>query len=314
MEWKRDFLSLFLKEIGQPLKTSVLLREYSHFRIGGTADYFFEASTLEELEKAVRLARRFSVPYYVIGAGCNLLFDDKGFRGLIIRNAANGLSLRKGRAEVEALSGAPLEELVDFCLENSLSGFEFLAGIPGTVGGAVYGNAGALERYIGDFLKDAFLLDEKGKEVRVQKDYFAFNYRYSFLKQKHDLLLKAVFVLEHGDKDRIREKIKENLKNREKKHPSKNTAYAGSYFKNPVFPDGEKVAAAYLMDQVGAKALKVGGAAVSGAHSNFIINQKNASSRDVRTLAQEIKRRVNEKFGIELEEEVIFLPATSSMP
>lgn len=314
MERKRGFLSFFLKEVGKPLETSVVLREYSHFRIGGPADYFFEAFTLEELEKAVLAARRYSVSYYVIGAGCNLLFDDEGFRGLIIRNAAKGLGLRKDRTEVEALSGTPLEELVDFCLENSLGGFEFLAGIPGTVGGAVYGNAGALERCIGDFLKDALLLNEKGKEVKVKKDYFAFHYRYSFLKQKHDLLLKAVFILGQGNKDRIREKIEENLKNREKKHPSKDTAYAGSYFKNPIFPDGEKVPAASLMDQVGAKALKVGGAAVSSAHSNFIINQKNATSRDVRTLAEEIKCRVKEKFGITLEEEVIHLPATSSMP
>ncbi len=290
------------------------MSEYSHFKIGGRADYFFEAETLAELVRAVKICRKSNFPYYVIGAGCNLLFDDQGFRGIIIKNAAKGISLRKERGEVEALSGTSLNELVDFCLQRGLAGVEILAGIPGTVGGAVFSNAGAFGKSMGDLLKEAILLDEEGKKIRVSRDYFAFDYRDSFLKRKHLLLLKAVFILQPGEKERIKETIEENLKSRENKHPPQNTAYAGSYFKNPVFPDGKKVAAAYLLDQVGAKALKVGGAAVSSLHSNFIINQENASSRDIRALAQELKGRVKDKFNIELEEEVIYLPASSSMP
>lgn len=311
---EKDFASLFMRALRRRPRRSVPLSGYSHFRIGGRADYFFQPKTLEELVKAVEICRKSSVPYYVIGEGCNLLFDDQGFRGIIIKNTAKGISLKKERGEIEVLSGTRLNELIDFCLKRGLTGFEILAGIPGTVGGAVFSNAGAFGESIGDFLKEAFLLDEEGKKIRVSRDYFAFDYRDSFLKRKHLLLLKAVFILQPGGKERIRETIEENLKSREMKHPPQNTAYAGSYFKNPVFPDGKKVAAAHLLDQVGAKALKVGGAAVSNLHSNFIVNQKNASSEDIRALARELKIRVKEKFNIELEEEVIYLPASSSMP
>lgn len=278
------------------------------------ADYFFEASSTFELVNAVRLAREYSLSYYVIGGGYNILFDDDGFRGLIIKNAVKGCRREKKKEEIEVLSGTPLKDLVQLCLEEGLSGFEFLAGIPGTIGGAVFGNAGALGENIGNFLKVAFLLNEKGEETRVKREYFAFNYRHSYLKQKHDLLLKTIFVFQEGERKKIKERIEENLKKREKKHPPEDTACAGSYFKNPVFPDREKVTAAYLLEQVGAKALRVGEAAVFPYHSNFIINQGEASSRDVLTLASELKRRVREKYDIELEEEVIFLPANSSMP
>ena len=311
---EKDFSSHFLKALGRPLQESVSLSEYSNFRIGGRADYFFEAKTLEELVRTVDISRKSFVPYYVIGAGCNLLFDDEGFRGIIIKNTAKGISLRDEKGEVEVLSGTLLDELVEFCMERGLTGFEFLAGIPGTVGGAVFSNAGAFGKSVGDFLAEALLLDVEGKKIRVSRDYFAFDYRDSLLKKKHHLLLQAAFILKVGEKEMIKETIAENLKSREEKHPPQNTAYAGSYFKNPAFPDGKKVAAAYLLDQVGAKALKVGGAAVYSSHSNFILNQENASSEDVLALARELKSRVKEKFGIELEEEVIYLPAISSMP
>lgn len=305
---------LFSETLGKALKQSIPLKDHSNFRIGGMADYFFEASSTFEFVNAVRLARECSLSYYVIGGGYNILFDDDGFRGLIIKNAVKGLRRERQKEEVEVLSGTPLKDLVRFSVEDSLSGFEFLAGIPGTVGGAVFGNAGAFGENIGRFLKKALLLNEKGEEVRVKREYFSFNYRHSFLKQKHDLLLKAIFVLQEGERKKIKEGIEENLKKREKKHPPEDTACAGSYFKNPVFPDGKKVTAAYLLEQVGAKGLVIGGAAVLPSHSNFIVNLEKATSRDVLSLASELKRRVKEKYGIGLEEEVIFLPADSSMP
>ena len=313
MEPKGDFPALFFKIVGRPLAKSVSLSQYSNFKTGGVSDYFFEAFTLEELVQAVRVARQSSIRYYVIGAGCNLLFDDEGFRGLIIKNGAKGLSL-KSEGEIEALSGTLLDELLRFCLKKELTGLEFLAGIPGTVGGAVFSNAGAFGGSIGDFLKEAILLGEDGQEMCVGREHFSFDYRHSSLKKKHDLLLKASFCLQRGRRQEIEKRIEENLRGREKKHPPKDTKYAGSYFKNPVSPDGKKVPVASLLDRVEAKSLRVGGAAVSSYHSNFIINQENASSRDILALAQEIKRRVKDKFGIELEEEVIFLPAESSMP
>jgi len=291
----------------------MLLSDYSSFRIGGKADYFFEATSLTELKSSILLAREYSFPYYLIGGGYNLLFDDEGFRGLIIRNKVKGIRMR-GREEIEVLSGTFLRQLLQFLIERELAGLEFLAGIPGTAGGAIFGNAGAFNQCIGNFLEEAFLLDEKGKETRIQKDQFEFSYRQSSLRRKHHILLKAVFKLQKGDKKKIEKVIEENLRIRRSNLPPEDTACAGSYFKNPLLPEGTKAAAGSLLEQVGAKTLSVGRAAVYPGHANFIINLDRASAKDILSLAQELKERVKEKFGVELEEEVIFLPASSSMP
>ena len=303
---------LFLEHLGRPPQRSVPLRSYSSFKIGGDADLFMEALTLDELKSAVSLARQLALPFYVIGGGYNLLFDDAGFRGLIIKNGTGGRHL-SGEDEIEVLGGTPLSEVVRFAQERSLEGFEFLAGIPGTVGGAIYGNAGAFGQSISALVKDAFLLDERGEERRGKGEILEFGYRFSWLKKKHEILLRAVLKGKPGDKKKIEKKMTENLEARKTKHPPWGTACAGSYFKNLILPDGSKVAAGYLLEQVGAKELRIGDATVFPGHANFIINLALARSQDIRHLAQELRERVKAKFGLELEEEVIYLPATSSM-
>jgi len=302
----------FLDEVKKPLQRNIGLDDYSSFRIGGKADYFFEATSFDELKKAILLAKEYLIPYYLIGGGYNILFDDEGYRGLIIRNLTKGVR-RQGKETVEALSGNSLRELLQFFTVKGLTGLEFLAGIPGTIGGAVSSNAGAFNKNIGSFLTEAFLLDKEGKEIRVKKDYFAFSYRYSQLREKQAVLLKAVLKVQEGDKKKVKEAVEENLKIRKSKHPPEKTACAGSYFKNPVLPDGKKVSAGLLLDQAGAKGLRVGRAAVYPGHANFIINLDRASAKDVLALAQELKQRVRERFSVELEEEVIFLPASSPL-
>jgi len=309
---KTEFPGRFLEATGKPVREQVLLREHSNFRIGGPADYFFEAISLNELKSAIRVAREDRVPFYLMGGGFNILFDDQGFRGFILKNSIRGLEACGPGAGLRAEAGTPLGELVDFAAERSLEGFEFLAGIPGTVGGAVFGNAGAFGQSIGDFLEEASLLNNGGEEFRVPRDYFGFRYRHSKLKIEHDILLETKFRLRPGDERRIRTKIGENLGVRAGKHPPRETAYAGSFFKNPTLSDGTKTAAGYLLEQVGARELKIGGAAVYPDHCNFLINAGRATARDILALAVELKTRVKEKFGIELEEEVIFLPATAS--
>jgi UDP-N-acetylmuramate dehydrogenase len=309
---KGDFPEYFLKNVKKPLLTSVPLRDHSNFKIGGRADYFFEAASVQELKAAILSAREASVPSYVIGGGYNLLFDDNGFRGLIIKNNVKGIKKRKNIPEVEAFAGNSLEELLRFSVEKSLSGLEFMAGIPGTIGGAVYGNAGAFRKSIGESVKEALLLNRKGEQVQVGRDYFEFRYRHSNLKKKHDVLLSVIFELRDGEKESIQALIEENLKKRKEKHPPHDLPCAGSYFKNPVLPDGRVVPAAYFLEKVGAKKMKVGGAAVYPGHSNFIFNRENASAQDVFRLANKLKRLVKERFAVELEEEVIFLPAGPS--
>ena len=307
------FEEMFAKTLGKSLQRMVSLQDYANFKVGGHADHFFAAASLHELVQAVRLAREHEMPYYIIGGGFNLLFDDDGFRGLIIKNCVEGIRT-KGTTEIDVFSGTPIRDLVAFCVANTLEGFEFLAGIPGTAGGAVFGNAGAFDRDIGNFLTEALILDKKGEQVVVERGYFAFGYRQSRLRTNRDILLKATFLLQKGVQQDIEEKIAENLIKREKKHPPREVACAGSYFKNPVLPDGKRIPAAYFLDRVGAKSMSVGGAAVFSEHANFIINKQEATSEDILCLARELKNRVKKEFGIDLEEEVIYLPAELPTP
>ncbi len=307
------FKEQFANILGKSLQQAVPLHDYANFKVGGHADYFFTASSITDLVQAVHISRDYEMPYYIIGGGYNLLFDDDGFRGLIIKNNLEGIEIRE-ETKVEVLSGTPLWDLVQFCVANSLEGLEFLAGIPGTVGGAVFGNAGAFDQDIGSFLAKAVILDKEGEQVQVDTDYFAFDYRQSRLRTDRNILLKATFSLQKGIRQNIQDRIAENLEKREKKHPPKGVACAGSFFKNPVLPDGIRVPAAYFLDKVGAKNLGIGGAAVYSGHANFIINKKGATSSDIMRLALELKDRVKQEFGIELEEEVIYLPTKLSEP
>lgn len=306
--------ALFKGAVERPLGRRVRLSLHSSFRVGGPADYFFAARSLKELRSCLEFIRGQSLPFYLIGAGTNMLFDDRGFRGFILKNEAGGISRARDEARVTALSGTPLSDLVSFALEQGLEGLEFAAGIPGTVGGAVYGNAGAWGLSIGQILEDALVLDEEGRETRFAKDDFKFGYRHSNLKRRHLPLLDATFRLSPGDKGLIQARMDENLAKRRSPCPSPKMAYAGSFFKNPVLPDGTRTAAGRLLESVGAKELKKGGAGVYAGHANFILNCGRATAKDIRALARIMKARVKKRYGIELEEEVIYLPAGFSMP
>ena len=305
---KTDFVSRFSDTVGRPCQEGVFLKNYSNFKVGGSADYFFDARTEKELVSVVKFVKTSFFPYYIIGGGFNILFSDEGFRGLIIRNSIKALK-KVEKKVIKVKSGTSLKELVDFCLHKGVGGLEFLAGIPGTVGGAVCGNAGAFGCDIGSLLMNARILTESGKILQVEKNYFGFEYRWSRLKINKDVLLDVRLQGKARAQEKIKKSINEILQTRKRKHPPSGTACAGSYFKNPVLPFGEKVAAAALLDQVDAKEKKAGDAAVYSGHANFIINQGDATSQDIRLLAEELKQKVYNKFRIKLEEEVIFLPA-----
>ena len=313
---KRSDLSaprLFREILECPLERRVSLSRHSSFQVGGPADYFFSARSMKELVSCLEFVRERSLPYYIIGSGTNMLFDDSGFRGLILKNEVQGISCLESEGRIVALAGTPLSDLVAFALENGLEGIEFAVGIPGTIGGAVYGNAGAWGLSVGQVLEEAVVLDETGKEFRAGKSFFEFGYRDSILKRRHLPLLKAVFRLRKGDRGRIRARMDEHLAKRRSPCPSPSMAYAGSYFKNPVLPDGTRIAAGQLLEKVGAKELRKGGAAVYAGPANFSLYCGGATAEDLRALARTMKARVKREFGIELEEEVIYLPAGSSM-
>jgi UDP-N-acetylmuramate dehydrogenase len=313
MDKFKDFAGGFLESVGRPLMTGVSLKEHSSFRIGGKAEFFFEAGSADELKAAVARARLESVPFYVIGGGYNILFPDEGYRGLIIQNRAQGISRGPGPGEIEVLSGTPLSKVLQFALDNGLAGLEFLAGIPGTLGGALYSNAGAFGSSIGDIFRAGVFLDEKGNERTAEGNDLAFAYRRSALQQKHSIALSAVLKAAAGDPEMIRNGIEENLDKRRRKQPPWGTPCAGSYFKNPVLPDGTKVSAGRLLEEARARNVRVGDAAVFSGHCNFLINLGRARACDVLALAAELKERVRATSGILLEEEVIYLPGSFSM-
>jgi UDP-N-acetylmuramate dehydrogenase len=302
----------FLDRLGLSLSENVPLSALSSFGIGGPADLFFEARTEAEFETAVSLAIAEKFPYYVIGGGYNLLFDDAGYRGLIIRNRLEGVS-RDGH-RLNALSGTGLSHVLQEALEAGLTGLEFLAGIPGTVGGAVYGNAGAYGWSIGDVLETASLLMPGEGRKTAPRDTLGFGYRDSALKKGGGIVLSAVLVCSPGDRRESEARIREILRKRWAKHPPHGTACAGSYFKNSCSESGARIAAGQLLDQAGARGLAVGDAAVSEVHCNFIVNRGNARAADVLALAETLKELVYKSFGVRLEEEVIYLRADASRP
>ncbi len=303
---------LFRKAVGLPVEKNVALKEHSTFRIGGKADFFFQARSLEALRRAVSFAREQGLRFYVIGAGSNILFADEGYRGLLIKNLAKGIRLSLDPPVVEVNSGTQLQEVIQAAQQVGLAGLEFLAGIPGTVGGAIWGNSGAFGQSIGDALVSAQIWGEGGVQS-VQREFFSFAYRSSRLKEKKHLVLSARLALERDKPELIQKRINDLLALRRVKHPPEGTACAGSFFKNVLLPDGQKIAAGLLLDQAGVKGLRRGDAVVYSGHANFVLNVGQAKARDVLELAQEMKQRVKEKFGLELQEEVIYLEADASM-
>jgi UDP-N-acetylmuramate dehydrogenase len=310
MDPRKRLREAFLDRLGAAPSENVPLSALSSFGIGGPADLFFEARSESELETSISLALAEKSPYYVIGGGFNLLFDDAGYRGLIIRNRLEGV-VRDGH-RLKALSGTGLSCVLREALEAGLTGLEFLAGIPGTVGGAVYGNAGAYGWSIGDVLETAALyMPGNGRET-APRDALGFGYRDSSLKRGRGIVLSAVLVCSPGDRQESEARIREILQKRWTKHPPHGTACAGSYFKNSCSESGARIAAGQLLDQAGARGLSVGDAAVSDVHCNFIINRGHARAADVLALAEALKERVYKTFGVRLEEEVIYLRADAS--
>lgn len=277
------------------------------YRTGGPARYFLAADSCDQLVQAVNFAQRTGMPFFVMGGGSNLLVSDAGFDGLVVKVCVKGMQLENG-CRIRCGAGEELMSLVDFATANSLSGLEFSAGIWGTVGGAIFGNAGAFGGEIKDVLESVTLVDHQGSIKAVNASYCRFGYRSSCLKQTREIIIEAVFKLNDGDKQTIERKISDILTARKDRHPTQGKS-AGCFFKNIPDPEQEhgKLPAGRLLDEAGVKGLHVGGAAVYEKHANMIVNTGNATSKDIRQLADIMKRKVQSKFGITLEEEVIQL-------
>lgn len=298
------------ERLGVPVRQDVPLAPYTTFRIGGPADFFVEATTRDELARAVLAARELGLAYFVLGLGANILIGDRGFRGLVIRNAANHFRFADdGRLWVE--SGATMREIIPEAVNRGWSGLEHFVGIPSTIGGAVWQNlhflSPAPERertvFIAEVFESCEILSEEGGRKTVGPEYVKFAYDDSVFHHRRDTVLAATFALRKGDPAVMHRVMQENLSWRGAKHPWLDWhPSAGSIFKK-----SEGMGAGRLIDQLGMKGFRVGDAQISHIHANIMVNLGHATAADVRALIATAQQRVEEKFGVRLEPEIGFI-------
>ena len=285
------------------IQSDVSLKNYSTFRIGGIAKYFFKAETKEDLISAVKLIKEFKIPFYVMGGGSKLLISDNGFDGLIIKTENKEFKV-EGET-IQADSGLSMNQLIGIALEEGLTGIEWFAGIPGTVGGAISGNAGAFGGSIQDIITSVTVFDlEKQKEIVLNKEECLFNYRTSAFKQNSNLIILSCKIeLKKGNKEEIKKEMNKYFTHRREFHPLQFPS-VGCIFKNPILETGEELSAWKVVADCGLSGRRVGDVEVSEKHSNFIVNLGNGTAKEVKELIKIIKDTVKEKTGIDLEEEV----------
>lgn len=310
------------------IRKNVPLAQKTTFRIGGKGRFFAEVKNEEELKEALDYAKHNSLEYFILGGGSNVLFSDKGFEGLVIRIKFDQLRLHEG-ITFEAGAGVPLAKVVRQAIEQELTGLEWAAGIPGTVGGAVRGNAGAFGESFGETIESVRVLDaddyfsDENKENAIKEmlgSDCGFGYRMSIFKKKKNLIILSVRIkLEKGIKEEIDQKSNEHIQKRITKHPV-GLPSAGSYFMNPtvkndeirerfeksrgVVARGDVIPAGWIIDQAGLKGKKIGGAMVSESHGDFLVNAGGATAEDVIMLEGYVKQQVRDKYGVQLQSEV----------
>jgi UDP-N-acetylmuramate dehydrogenase len=306
-----EIATLLAPAIGrEALRLSVPLAPYTTFRIGGPADVLYDATSADALATAVLAVRSLGIPYFVLGLGANILVGDRGFRGLVIRNAARRVEFRSDGV-VAAESGVVVADLIAACVDRGLSGLEHYAGIPSTVGGAVWQNlhflspAPARERtmFVAEVVREVELLDPQGERRVVSGEEMRFGYDTSVLHEGGHVALAVTFVLPAGDIAAMRQVIAENLAWRGARHPRLDQfPSAGSVFKKI-----EGIGAGRLIDECGLKGFSIGGAQISPLHANFVVNAGGATAADVRALIAHAQEAVASKLGHRLETEIGFI-------
>ena len=288
------------EELEQKIIFDEPMKKHTSFKIGGTADYFFKATTLEELQNIIKFAKIKELPITIIGNGSNLLVTDKGIRGLVIKIDIKKLKIEKKDefAVIEVGAGNKLMALATKMKDEELSGLEGLSGIPGSVGGAIVMNAGAYGKEMKDVVLSTTCMDKNGKLYTFSDEEQEFSYRNSIFQKKDYIIIETKLKLEYGKKDEIQKRMEEYFKSRKEKQPIEYPS-AGSSFKRQ-----EGIITAKLIDDVGLKGYKIGGAQVSEKHAGFIVNYNNATATDVINLINYIKEKVYSKYGIKIEEEI----------
>ncbi|TSC95218.1 MAG: UDP-N-acetylmuramate dehydrogenase [Parcubacteria group bacterium Licking1014_1] len=326
----KDIIFNELKKILPGVQKNVSLKNYTTFKIGGPAKYFFVAKEKEDLVKAAKTAKELNLAIFILGGGSNILASDKGFKGLVVKMhnlkiETKAPIFKKIGALVYAEAGVKLSNLVMLAAENGFSGMEWAAGIPGTIGGAIYGNSQAFGTKMSELIKDVEVLNLKNIKIKkwFSKEKCEFSLKNSIFKKNKNLaIISAVLEFKKKPADQVKNQIKEFLDYRKAKHPSLSSA--GSVFINPEkeitnkklldkFPElnefnkKEAIPVGYLIEKAGLKGKKIGQAQISEKHANFIINLGGAKAKDVLKLMTMARGKVKKTFGIDLEQEVQFV-------
>lgn len=295
-----DFFERLCRAAGDGrVKKDEMMSGHTTFRVGGPASYFVSPDGDEALKDVLLLCREAQMPYYILGNGSNLLVSDKGYDGVMILMGESFSGIRKeSPCEITAGAGALLSRIAKEAMERSLTGFEFAAGIPGTLGGAVVMNAGAYDGEMKDVLKSVRVMEKSGRILTLTKDELDLGYRRSCIPEREYTVLSAVISLRKGDREKIQEKMAELAQKRRDKQPLEYPS-AGSTFKRPAGYFAGK-----LIDDAGLRGFCEGGAQVSEKHCGFVINRGEATAEDIRSLCRLVQRKVKETSGVDLETEV----------
>lgn len=277
------------------------MSRHTTFRIGGNADYFVKPGNADEVAAVIAVCREYNIPYFILGNGSNLLVSDDGYRGMIINIMDNMDSVTVDGRIITAQAGAMLVRVSVMARDNALTGLEFASGIPGTIGGAVYMNAGAYGGEMKNVVKTVRAIDEYGRIYELDSEKMDFSYRHSIVEERKLIVLEVTLELEHGSREAIDDRMKELAEARRSKQPLEYPS-AGSTFKRP-----EGYFAGKLIMDAGLRGYSVGGAQVAEKHCGFVINKGEATASDVVELIRDVQHDVDDKFGVTLEPEVKML-------
>ena len=278
----------------EKIEKDISLSTLTTYKTGGIAKLVVYPNNINNLKQMLKLIHKYNIKYFILGKGSNTLFSDKEFNGVIIKlDKLNNFKIKQTEIYVE--SGMILSKLVQASVKNELTGLEFAIGIPGTIGGAIYMNAGAYGNNMSNIVKSVIVLNEKFQIKEIPLEKLKFDYRYSIFQDNKNLICVAANIkLEHGNHDEIASKIKENLLKRKNSQPLEYPS-AGSVFRNP-----EGNYAGKIIEELGLKGKNIGGAEISTKHANFIINKNNASSSDILNLIKLVQKEVKDKYKIDL--------------
>ena len=277
------------------------MSRHTTFRIGGNADYFVKPGNADEVAAVIVVCREYNIPYFILGNGSNLLVSDDGYRGMIINIMDNMDSVTVDGRIITAQAGAMLVRVSVMARDNAITGLEFASGIPGTIGGAVYMNAGAYGGEMKNVVKTVRAIDEYGRIYELDSEKMDFSYRHSIVEERKLIVLEVTLELEHGSREAIDDRMKELAEARRSKQPLEYPS-AGSTFKRP-----EGYFAGKLIMDAGLRGYSVGGAQVAEKHCGFVINKGGATASDVVELIRDVQHDVDDKFGVTLEPEVKML-------